>query len=138
MEQKRNSDISKMLQSGSSIDNVSKLNPLELKQKNIKISGNDVLRACNEGDNLDQISDRFNVSRLSAGKLVERLLKKGEQLPLSQFIDSERESIIEDAINFVQSSSLKRVVEYLKNQIPEEEIRLVRGSLIGKYKNNDF
>lgn len=138
MDPKKDSNILKMLQSGSSTGNSNKLNPLELKQRNIRVSSKDVLRACREGDNLDQIAKRFKVSRLSAGKLVERLLKKGEQIPLNQFINKECERLIEDSINLLQSSSLKKIVEYLKGQALEEEIRIVRGSLIGKYRDNDF
>lgn len=131
-------DFSQMLQSGSSLSNSKKLNPLELKKQNIRITGKDVMEACKEGNNLEQIAERFNVSRVSAGKLIERLLKKGEDITIGQFISSERESEIEDAINMIQSSSIKKLVEYFKGKIPEEEIRLVRGSMIARFKDETF
>lgn len=138
MEKPSKKDLSQMLISGSSIAKKRGPNPFEIKQQNVKISGKDVLVACKEGDNLDDIAERFNVSRLSAGKLVERLLKKGEDISLSQFISHSRESKIEDALKFINSSSLKKIVEYFKGEVPEEEIRLVRGAMIGKYMDESF
>lgn len=138
MDSSAKKDLSQILQSGSSIRGAKKLNPLQLKQQNVKIPGKDVLLACESGYNLDEIAERFNVSRLSAGKLVERLLKKGEKIPLSQFISSPRESQIEEGLKMVRSTSLKKIVEYFKGEIPEEEIRLVRGWLIGRYNEESF
>lgn len=128
-------DLSKLLKSGANIIGEKRPNPLDRKKSSVRIPSNEVLQICKDGYNLDQIADHFSVSRLSAGILVERLLKKGEPISLNQFLSTERISSIEEILTKIRTSSIKKIVKYCDEDILEEEIRLVRGAMIGRYRD---
>lgn len=129
-------DLLKLLKSGSSVAGEKRPNPLDRKKGAVRIPSSEVLQVCKEGYDLDQIAEHFSVSRLSAGILVERLLKKGESISINQFINQKRVSQIEEILNSVRTSSIKKILEHCSDDILEEEIRLVRGAMIGRYRDD--
>lgn len=114
-----------------------KLNPLQRKKLKKIVAKQDVLELCYEHKSLSEIADKLDISLLVAATHIERILRKHQDIPVTQFLLSERVNEIEEVFLLLQTASVKRVLEYMKWKVSEEEVRVVRGWLRGKMEEGE-
>ncbi len=110
-----------------------RLNPLErktaAKKKTIKLDIEVIARYCEEGFGLDVIARWLGSSPLAVARAVERAVRKGTAFKVDHLVPQDIRSTIEEAFEALNTTSVKRVHQYLAETASEAQIRIVRGIL---------
>lgn len=117
---------------------MSKKSPLQKKEERKrlrpKISLTDIYNLCKRNVSLSDIAKKLGISPVSTATYIERLLRKGYEVNIDLYVQSEKRSEIEETFLTLQTSSIKRIKESLQDRATEEEIRIVRGYMQGKQR----
>jgi hypothetical protein len=113
-------------------------NPLQkklLKKKlRKKIDPDDLVTLCIQESSLHGIAQHFSIPESTLAIHLERMLRKGIDLPIAKFISAGLINEIEEAFTIVQTADITRIHRYLQTKATQEQIRIVRGYVQNKYR----
>jgi hypothetical protein len=117
-------------------------NPLarkaQAKKKAVRLSRDTVVALASEAESLDDFAARAGLSRLAAAIYLERALRRGVSIDVRRFIDSRRQSEIEEQFMNSHTSSVAKLKRLLGARADEAEIRIVRGLLQWQAAQSDW
>src|SRR4030042_89792 len=121
---------------------ISRLNPLQKKLANRKaqkkISIDNLRAACIGSNSLEELADKLDVSCHRVAVYLERYLRKGEKLDISLLVPKEKQGEIEEQFTTLQTASIPRVLEQMHGRVTKGEIRIVRGYLQGRLREQGY
>jgi len=138
---KKNVEVTMFLKKAVNSDS-SKQSPLQKKMKRLEqgrmITQDIVNKLDIQGMGLYEIASALAVPTVTVSIYLERLARKGKIEDISRYVSVEKQKEIEDTFKLLQSSNIKKVKDYLRDNSSIEEIRIVRGNLQYKERQNLF
>jgi hypothetical protein len=115
---------------------VHRLNPLQKKlahrKTQKKVSADALRAAAAASSSLQELAGTLDISCHSAAIYLERLLRKGERIDITRFVPVEKYSAIAEAFETLTTGSIPRIIAQLRGTVHEDEVRIVRGLLLGR------
>ena len=90
-----------------------------------------------QGLNVEEVCMQLDRSQATVWQYLEQYIKAHQITDISKWIPASHQQQIENAIGHVGTERLKPIFEYLKNEIPYEEIRIVRTAWDLKQHSNE-
>ena len=117
----------------------------ELNGRNKKKRNADNIKAIEE-DIIDYLSlhdinscaDFFSISPITVAKVIIKAYKKEKLNNIERFIEQHKIDIIENKIYRLNTTSIKKIVSSLPDNIKEYEVRLVKAMIEKRGQNWDF
>lgn len=137
-EKKVNRDLLEALKRKQDIraDAISPIQKKRMKQAaQKKITSDTVFALYEEGLSIEEIACRLDVSAASIAQIFARLIKRGYAVDIKKLIDHDTLQEIIDAFYFLNTSSVKKISDYVSPHIAESDIRIVRAFL--QYQHRD-